>query len=438
MTPTAFNNVAITQTPLQVDVTTQAGCGWSAASNATWVTISSGTNGTGNGRVELTAAENTGAARSGTLVIAGQTVTINQQAFTPTPVPCTFQVAPTTFNTVSSTQSPLQVDVTTQAGCAWTAASNATWVTISSGANGTGNGRVELTAAENTGAARSGTLVIAGETVTVNQQAFIPTPVPCTFQVAPAAFNNVASAQTPLQVDVTTQAGCAWTAASNATWVTISSGANGTGNGRVELTAAENTGAARSGTLVIAGQTVSVSQQAPPPCAYTISPTSYSPSSAAGSISVTVTTTSTCAWVVAGNPAWVSATPSSGTGAGTTVIAVQSNTGAARSATLKIADNDFVVQQGSAPCTYAAGPTTRTVPQARSTRTITVYTESHCPVSATENASWIEILTAPAFGTVDVTFRVQENRDDDPRSAPITITGENFVHTVTVIQEGNK
>ena len=75
---------------------------------------------------------------------------------------------------------------------------------------------------------------------------------------------------------------------------------------------------------------------------------------------------------------------------------------------------------------------------ARSTRDITVYTEAHCPVSATENASWIEILTAPAFGTVDVTFRVQENKDDDPRSAPITITGENFVHTVTVIQEGNK
>ncbi len=313
--PTAFNNVSSSQSPLQVDVTTQGGCEWNAASNATWVTISSGTSGTGNGRVELTAAENTGAARSGTLVVAGQTVTVNQQAPAPTPVPCTFQVAPTAFNNVASSQSPLQVDVTTQAGCAWTAASNAAWVTISSGGSGTGNGRVELTAAENTGAGRSGTLVIAGETVTVNQQAAPPTPVPCTFQVAPTAFNNVAFSESQLQVDVTTQAGCTWSAVSNAAWVTISSGANGTGNGRVQLTAAENTGAVRSGTLVIAGETVSVSQQGPPPCAYTIGPSSYSPSSAGGSVTVTVTTTSGCAWVVAGNSSWASAKPASGTGA---------------------------------------------------------------------------------------------------------------------------
>jgi hypothetical protein len=125
------------------------------------------------------------------------------------------------------------------------------------------------------------------------------------------------------------------------------------------------------------------------------------------------------------------------TGPGTTTITVQSNDGAARSATFKIAGRDFVVQQASAPCTYAAGRQSRTVPYTRSTREIGVVTQAHCPVSATESASWIEILSAPTFGSGEIVIRIDENKDEDDRSAPITITGENFVYAITVIQEGN-
>ena len=254
--------------------------------------------------------------------------------------------------------------------------------------------------------------------------------------MAPTEFNSVPFSGNSLQVDVTTQVGCTWSAASNATWVTISSGSNGTGSGRVQLSVAENTGAARSGTLVIAGQTVAVNQQSRP-CAYTISPSSYNPSSTGGSISVTVTTTAGCEWTVTGNPAWVSASPSSLAGTGATTISVQSNSGAARSATFKIAGRDFAVQQANAPCTYAAGRPSREVPYTRSTREIGVVTQAHCPVSARESASWIEILSAPTFGSGEIVIRIDENTDDDDRSAPITITGENYVYTVTVIQEGN-
>jgi hypothetical protein len=41
---------------------------------------------------------------------------------------------------------------------------------------------------------------------------------------------------------------------------------------------------------------------------------------------------------------------------GTTTIAAQSNSGAARSTAFKIAGRDFVVQQASATCTYYARP----------------------------------------------------------------------------------
>jgi hypothetical protein len=424
--PAEFNDVPVSGNSLQVDVTTQAGCAWSAASNATWVAISSGSNGTGSSRVQLSVTENTGAARSGTLVIAGHPVTVNQQS---RPA-CTFQVVPAEFNDVPFSGNSLQVDVTTQAGCTWSAASNATWATIASGTNGTGNGRVQVSVAENTGAARVGTLVVAGQTVTVNQQS---RPA-CTFQVAPTEFNSVPFSGNSLQVDVTTQSGCTWSAASNATWVTLSGGSNGTGSGRVQLSVAENTGAARSGTLVIAGQTVTVNQQSRP-CAYTISPSSYNPSSTGGNISVTVTTTAGCEWSVTGSPSWVSATPTTLAGTGTTTITVQSNSGAARSATFKIAGRDFVVQQASAPCTYTHGPTSRTVPYTRSTREIGVNTQAHCPVSATKSVSWIEILYAPTFGSGEVGIRIYENKGDK-RTGTVTVTGENFIHTVTIIQEG--
>ena len=40
------------------------------------------------------------------------------------------------------------------------------------------------------------------------------------------------------------------------------------------------------------------------------------------------------------------------------------------------------------------------------------------------------------MGSGEIVIRVDENTSRDGRSAPITITGENFVYAVTVIQEG--
>ncbi|MDQ3011874.1 MAG: putative Ig domain-containing protein [Acidobacteriota bacterium] len=62
-------------------VTAAAGCGWTAASNAPWITINSGTTGSGNGTVAYTVAANTGTLRTGTITIAGQIFIVTQDAF---------------------------------------------------------------------------------------------------------------------------------------------------------------------------------------------------------------------------------------------------------------------------------------------------------------------------------------------------------------------
>ncbi len=84
----------------------------------------------------------------------------------------------------------------------------------------------------------------------------------CTFAINPSAQTAAASASTGT-VNVITSSACGWTAASNAPWLTISGTAGGTGNGTVTYAVAANTGAARTGTLTIAGQTFTLTQNAP-------------------------------------------------------------------------------------------------------------------------------------------------------------------------------
>jgi uncharacterized protein (TIGR03437 family) len=149
------------------------------------------------------------------------------------------------------------VSVNTTAGCSWTAVSGVSWITITSGASGTGNGSVTYSVAANTSVSgRTGTLTIAGQTFTVTQ-AWVPT---CSYSIAPTSASVPASGG-PGGIAVTTTANCSWTATSNVNWITVTSGSSGTGNGAVTYSVAANTSSAsRTGTLTIAGQILSMTQ----------------------------------------------------------------------------------------------------------------------------------------------------------------------------------
>lgn len=62
-----------------VSVTAPAGFNWSSASNAPWISVISG-NGVGNGTVTYSVFANSGPARTGTVLIAGNLFTVNQAA----------------------------------------------------------------------------------------------------------------------------------------------------------------------------------------------------------------------------------------------------------------------------------------------------------------------------------------------------------------------
>jgi hypothetical protein len=184
---------------------------------------------------------------------------IYPQGGTPAPT-CTFTVSPTSASPGAS-GGVAAVSVTASApSCAWTASSQAGWITISGTASGTGSATVQYAVASNAGTARSGTLTVAGHTVTINQAA-APPPT-CTFTVSPTSVSfGPGGGSASIGVSPST-APCAWTAVSNSGWLTVTSGASGTTTGQVSYGVAPNPGVARSGTMTIAGRTVTIFQDA--------------------------------------------------------------------------------------------------------------------------------------------------------------------------------
>jgi hypothetical protein len=226
-------------------------CPWTAVSNDSWITVTSGSSGTGNGTVGYSVAANISLnPRTGTITIAGRTFTVAQAA-----VVCTFSISPTSRSHGPGAEADL-VAVTTPSVCNWTALSNDSWITVTSGSSGTGNGSVGYALSANASPSpRHGTITIADQIFTVNQSG-----ITCTFSLG-AIGHSFGPAGGTDAFDVTTQSLCPWTAMSNNVWIIITSGGSGTGNGTVNYTVDSNPSVnPRTGTITVARQTFTVDQ----------------------------------------------------------------------------------------------------------------------------------------------------------------------------------
>jgi hypothetical protein len=141
--------------------------------------------------------------------------------------------------------------------CSWTAVSNDPFITITSGSNVTGNGKVVYSVPGNTNtAALTGTMTIAGQTFTVNQAAG-----GCTFKLSPKAGKIKATGGSATVKVKPNLSDCAWTAVSNDSFITIMDGGTGLGKGTVSYTVPANTNTtALTGSITIDGETFTVTQ----------------------------------------------------------------------------------------------------------------------------------------------------------------------------------
>jgi hypothetical protein len=421
LTPRTQNVPAGTATGT-FSVSAPAGCGWSATSNDAWITITSGATGSGDGSVGFSVGANSGAARIGTIGIGGQTFAVSQSS--PTAPSCSYAIQPASTS-LAAAGATASITIQAGANCSWTAASNVSWLAVVGVGTGSGNGSVTISAPANTGSsARTGTMTIAGQTLTVTQAGL------CTPTINPASQSIAVAGGAGTAVSVAVAAPCAWTATSNASWLTITTGASGTGNGQVLFSATANPGPARSGTLTIAGLTFTVNQAGS--CAASISPASQTIGSAGGAATqVGVTIAAGCGWTATAAVSWITITSgASGNGNGTVGFTVAANTGAARTGTISIAGQTHTVTQ-STPCTYSINASSQSLNKgAQKGKDIAVSASTGCAWTAVANDSWITI-TSGASGSGDGTVKwtVSQNTGNSPRTGTMTIAG--FTFTVT-------
>ena len=357
---------------LSVSVNTQGSCAWTAMSQAGWIQIEQGSSGTGTGSVTIAVEANGGDAREGRVVIAGQTFTVMQTGVSDPPPPappapdpdpdpdpnpppspqpptCTFTVTPTTLNLPAQLSQGTVNVAASAASCAWTAASEATWLSVTP-ASGTGSGQVQFTALGNqTASPRTGTMLVAGQTVTATQAPESPNDPTCSFTVQPTNVSFTADGGNHnLQVTASAE-NCQWSVSSGASWIAIVGPSSGTGSGHVEISVGANTtGSSRSGTLTVAGLSVGVTQEASAACQYDVSPTEISVS-ALGSLgqSVSVTTGGGCTWTSTSQVSWIVITSgSSGTGSGSVELTILPYAGlTSRTGNVSVAGRTVTVRQ---------------------------------------------------------------------------------------------
>lgn len=303
----------------------------------------------------------------------------NPGAPSPTPQPggnCTFSVGDGPASSVPSDGTEFTVSIATQAGCAWSASSSATFVSVMGAASGTGDGSVRFAVQANTGQARQGSVLVANRALTINQSAPAappppepgppapapPTPPPpppgCAFSLSPAQ-NLVQPPGGTLTVTVTQTQGtnCAWTATSNASFITITSGASGTGNGFVVLSVASNPGSQRNGTVSIGGHTFTVFQETS--CVLQLSGFNFNVPASGGTVTVNVSFSggTSCAWnAVSQNPLFMTVSGGNNTviGAGSFTITVAPNTGLGRQGSVNVTSTPYayavnIFQAANAP-----------------------------------------------------------------------------------------
>lgn len=172
---------------------------------------------------------------------------------------CTYSISPTS-NSFSSSGGTGSVSVTADAGCDWGAVSSDSWIHITSGSSGSGNGTIEYSVDVNAGRLRSGTIGIGINTTLINTFTIRQDGITCYCEIGdpgPVVYDASGGAGS---VSVTADDSCDWRAVSNNSWIHITAGASGSGNGTVEYSVDKNGGLVRVGTIIIGGREFTVSQ----------------------------------------------------------------------------------------------------------------------------------------------------------------------------------
>jgi hypothetical protein len=145
------------------------------------------------------------------------------------------------------------VTVATGGGCPWTASSSVDWITVSPPSTGD-VAQVTLTVKANPSPARTGSVTVAGRTVTITQASL------CRWLFAPPSHEFPASGGNGNVLVFVVGGTCSWTAVPNVSWIQITAGGSGVGGGLLQFVVPLNSGPARTGIIVIGDENYVVRQ----------------------------------------------------------------------------------------------------------------------------------------------------------------------------------
>jgi uncharacterized repeat protein (TIGR01451 family) len=241
------------------NLTLAPGCPWEAIPDQ-YVNLNPPFHGLGStSPIEMSGAvgqnNSTSAGFTGLVRIGPATFTVNQSAgscqepgISPSPI------------TFDSSGGSATLTLTLPSQCTWTALSTVPWLGVISNPSGTGSATINIFADPNSFSQRSTTLTIAGTSIPVTQ-----TGSTCTATAAGTPVSFSGSGGTGVASIITTST-CTWIAYSGVPWILMSPAtANGQGPGGAGFFVAGNPGLApRTGYILIADQTLTITQDAGP------------------------------------------------------------------------------------------------------------------------------------------------------------------------------
>lgn len=147
-------------------ITQPDGCSWAASTTDSFLHITGGSSGAGNGAVTFTVDANQGPARTGIIEVSNGSTVRNFQVQQASG--CPTSVSQSTV-AVSAAGGPRSINVTAGSPCSWQGITFASWIQVTSPPQ-TGSGTLQFNVQPNTtGVARSGHIDVGAMSITVNQ-----------------------------------------------------------------------------------------------------------------------------------------------------------------------------------------------------------------------------------------------------------------------------
>jgi hypothetical protein len=265
-----------------------------------------------------------------------------------------------------------------------------------------------------------------------------------TLQGAPATFGPSGGTGS-LSVNLSRE--CAWSATTTATWIEITSGREGQGDGSIAYRVHANTDpVTRRAAIAVGEKRVDMTQEGAP-CRFSLSRSGDSIAADGGQTRVDISTHQACHWTAAANVQWVTLAPPAGTGPGTVQVSAAVNSGAARTATVVIAGEPLVFTQAAqasgvpppAPppppqpppsppppipeqCSFEIAPGEATFTFLGGAGSFTLTTAADCAWTVASDDAWITVTgSASGSGTTSIGYLVLPNTLPTSRAGAIRV-----------------